>query len=226
MSEEEKDEPITVSEAMVATYRYVDSAVAKALEKLTISCKKGCNDCCKLLCTCTFAEALLIADTLLRRSDEEWDAWLPKLRAAAQEADFPEVDNDTYFKKKVPCVFLKDGACSIYEIRPAACRLHYVLTPPENCSPDAPTIKIQSPDFRPLEQMIWKVSKQVLDESFGGKMAMMAGPLPLMVMAVALVLLKEDPQHRTEVLVACKGLLTPEKWMVRMILNKEKRLSS
>lgn len=40
------------------------------------------------------------------------------------------------------CVFLKDNKCSIYPVRPGACRIHYVITPAENCNVR------QYPDFR------------------------------------------------------------------------------
>ena len=159
----------------------------------------------------------------MRRENDEWEKfWLPKLRAAAIEADFPEISNGSYFTKKVSCVFLKDRECGIYDIRPAACRLHYVTTPREQCSPDAPKVQVQAPDFRQLEQLVWNVSRQILEESFDGNMDLLAGPLALMVLAVSLILLKNDP-HQADVLQACKGLLTPAKWMQRMISNKVKR---
>jgi Fe-S-cluster containining protein len=216
------DGPIAVPDAMRAMYAEVDSLVAKALTKVTVSCKKGCHDCCKLLCCCTFAESILIADTLLRAEGDEWvKVWLPKLQAAAWAADYPEISNDSYFKKKIPCAFLKDGTCAIYDMRPGACRLHYVVTPPANCSPDVTKVDIQTPDFQNLEHSIWSVSKQVLDESFNGNTNLLAGPLALMVMASALVLLKEDRENHNMVLQSCKGLLTPNRWMERMIKNKE-----
>jgi Fe-S-cluster containining protein len=39
-----------------------------------------------------------------------------------------------YFSLRLPCPFLEDGACSIYDDRPLACREHLVTSPPENCS--------------------------------------------------------------------------------------------
>ena len=38
-----------------------------------------------------------------------------------------------YRDASLPCPFLKDGRCSIYEHRPLACRAHYALANPDNC---------------------------------------------------------------------------------------------
>ena len=148
------DEPIGVSEALAALFESLDKTAQDALQKFghVVSCKKGCNHCCKLLCTCSFAESVLIAETLLK--GDAWEVWLPKLREAALKTDFEGVDDGTYFSKKHSCVFLNDeGACSIYSIRPAACRFHLVVSPPENCDPDhRGTANLI--DFRKLEHVV------------------------------------------------------------------------
>ena len=41
--------------------------------------------------------------------------------------------NRAYYALRLPCIFLEDGACSIYEHRPAACREYLVTSPPELC---------------------------------------------------------------------------------------------
>ena len=41
--------------------------------------------------------------------------------------------NRAYYALRLPCIFLEDGACSIYEHRPAACREYLVTSPAELC---------------------------------------------------------------------------------------------
>jgi Fe-S-cluster containining protein len=40
----------------------------------------------------------------------------------------------TYFRQDIPCPFLEDGACSIYDERPITCREYLVTSPPEYCA--------------------------------------------------------------------------------------------
>lgn len=73
-----------------------------------IACDKGCSDCCKMNVKISQIEANHIADKIGIQSKQ-----LPSSR--------------TYKSDKfmgVPCVFLKEGSCSIYEIRPFVCRNH------------------------------------------------------------------------------------------------------
>jgi Fe-S-cluster containining protein len=41
--------------------------------------------------------------------------------------------NRAYYALRLPCIFLENEACSIYEHRPAACREYLVATPAEWC---------------------------------------------------------------------------------------------
>lgn len=41
---------------------------------------------------------------------------------------------DEYFQLRVPCMFLKNGRCSIYSERPISCRKYYVGNPVWSCS--------------------------------------------------------------------------------------------
>jgi Fe-S-cluster containining protein len=43
--------------------------------------------------------------------------------------------SDWYAGLKIPCPFLSEGVCRIYEQRPLACREYFVTSPPEWCRP-------------------------------------------------------------------------------------------
>lgn len=119
-----------------------------------ISCARGCAACCRMLVPVSAPEAFALrdmvanvpeaarqaihrrlADTIARL---EQAGLLAQLREAA-ETDRPITDemmeplNRAYYALKIPCPFLENETCSIYEDRPAACRELLVTSPAEWC---------------------------------------------------------------------------------------------
>lgn len=207
----EEADQVAVSDQLRGLYKNLDAVAADIIAKsgAVPSCGKGCAHCCSLLCTCTFVESLLIAETLIEKG--ELEELLPRLREAAKATDYPGVNTGSYFSKNIPCVFLKDGACSIYEIRPSACRFHFAISPPEQCSPEAKTGTTQL-DLQRLEQSVWMASREVLNILFKGDESLLAGPLALMVLACSRIVLEGEPLW-AKVAAACDGLRTPAHWM-------------
>lgn len=77
-------------------------------------CKKGCAHCCKMAVGISEHEAKLI-------SEYTGQAALP-----VTEIRLPDENVRRY--AGVPCSFLNDdGTCSIYDVRPLACRAHHVV---------------------------------------------------------------------------------------------------
>ena len=78
----------------------------------TFDCKDGCSDCCK---------AILVGK-------REWAAIVKR------------VGRPLYIKQDViTCPLLKDGRCSVYDIRPTVCRLFGAvedLRCPRGCGPE------------------------------------------------------------------------------------------
>ena len=74
------------------------------------ACKSGCSFCCHIAATITETEALIISRATGIKPK--------KLSAKVNH----EETRDKWFG--VPCTFLKNGKCSIYDARPLACRLH------------------------------------------------------------------------------------------------------
>lgn len=75
------------------------------------ACKNGCSYCCNIAVTLTTTEAELIGKHVGRKPT------IPAHR----------VDIMANQKKYsgAPCPFLKQGRCSVYEVRPLACRIHF-----------------------------------------------------------------------------------------------------
>lgn len=76
------------------------------------ACRKKCSHCCHIAALISDVEAQRIGEAI-RRKPAKVGAFPPDV----------EGQRDKYFG--VPCTFLKGGRCSIYEVRPLACRLHF-----------------------------------------------------------------------------------------------------
>jgi Fe-S-cluster containining protein len=132
-----------------------DQAIAIAVRKdgNPTTCAKGCSMCCRLqLVPITPSEAyeiLCLVESLpeprrsavLERFSERaarlHDAGLAENYLEGREPENPEQARDRlgrYQELGLICPFLEDDACSIYEMRPFACREYLVTTPKEFCA--------------------------------------------------------------------------------------------
>lgn len=119
-----------------------------------VSCRQGCAACCRMLIPVSAPEAFALAESIRTWPAPRREAALARLRDArdtldragllAQLRDFAEAPdqwsdeqfepvNRAYFGLRLPCPFLVEESCSIYEDRPAACRELQVTSPPEFC---------------------------------------------------------------------------------------------
>ncbi len=120
-----------------------------------ISCQKGCSACCEglmvavsppeafslseMMRTLPTAHRQRIEDRLVVTREHLAEAGLlPALQNLAESStqqndEGSEPINRAYYALRLPCVFLENGACSIYEHRPSACREHLVTSPAELC---------------------------------------------------------------------------------------------
>lgn len=74
-------------------------------------CKAGCSDCCSMALHITQDEANAIAKATGR---------------TALVPDYHEnIEASIKLYEGVPCPFLVEGSCSVYDARPFACRAHY-----------------------------------------------------------------------------------------------------
>lgn len=114
-----------------------------------VSCK-ACTvpACCYQIVTLSIPEALLLARQLRReqRNTPELSQYLRVL--AAEQHRLRHV---AYFAQQRPCPFLDlDRRCSVYAIRPAACRAYWIWSPFENCGSTDSTVTVARSDSRLL----------------------------------------------------------------------------
>ena len=152
---------------------FVDMGVAKAEgEGRMISCQKGCSACCSQPVPVAEFEAYNIAEVVVRLPEprrteviEKFDAavahfarigWFEKFNkfSSLEEEGFSEVLLE-YMREDVPCPFLLDGACSIYEDRPLVCREYLVTNPPENCAdPNSENLRVIKIPIAPSQNLL------------------------------------------------------------------------
>lgn len=129
--------------------------VARSVEVgKTPSCSKGCAACCRMLVPLSSPEALALGQWV-RSLPSEQQARISKRFAEAKAQllshglwkklselgdtstppndDEVEEVNRRYYALRMPCPFLEDESCTIYDERPVACRELLVTSPAERC---------------------------------------------------------------------------------------------
>lgn len=117
-----------------------------------VPCRKGCSACCNYLIPLSAPEVFRMTEEVLAMPENRGRAVLQSCLDAAKKIldDTPEgidpyssttANTPTqvsqlgrwYAALKLPCPFLSDGLCTIYEQRPTACREHIVTGSPSLC---------------------------------------------------------------------------------------------
>jgi Fe-S-cluster containining protein len=105
---------------MASTSRLVAALLSRAPEG-SVACKAGCGHCCYQVVAVSPPEALTIFDHLKRlREPAELEALRTRVRELYQRSR--GLSSAERFSPEHPCAFLEAGSCSIYEVRPLACR--------------------------------------------------------------------------------------------------------
>ena len=112
----------TIKEVYKAIDKYFENAPEE--NKKGIQCKTGCTACCFIDVDISEDEAAIILNYCNENGIEIDKEYLEK-QAAVGRKKYSELSR---------CVFLKeDNLCSIYPVRPIACRKHWVKTDPSLC---------------------------------------------------------------------------------------------
>jgi Fe-S-cluster containining protein len=128
-----------------------------------VSCRAGCAACCRQFVVVSPLEARSIerhvrsADRTQQRRWQEAQAQhskalsrLPSLMRRVQAFRAaggyltPEAGDALereYWAAQIPCPFLAGERCTIYPVRPFACREHFALTPAELCARDLDAVE-------------------------------------------------------------------------------------
>lgn len=113
-----------------------------------VACCKGCAACCTQNVTITATEAELIHRYIVEQNKSDW---LANILAQKRAAKRPKMTTNDFAKacldgKDVdpgtaddltPCLFLENGVCQIYEVRPFTCR---AFLSAKTCGPHQPAV--------------------------------------------------------------------------------------
>jgi Fe-S-cluster containining protein len=112
--------------ALAFIWRFIDDSA----EGQTFSCKRGCAGCCYQPVLTFEAEAKLIRKLLATEPHRVIDPAKLVLHGAMSM----EYHASKITRPERRCAFLQDNNdCSIYDVRPIACRNHRSVDPPEKC---------------------------------------------------------------------------------------------
>jgi len=105
----------------------VDDAIARivSLEGLVepIDCRPGCHYCCYNQPMVTPPEALLIGQSVEKTFKDRQRAELfERIGSVLELTRDVGQDEIVMMRHELPCIFLTNGMCSVYEVRPAICR--------------------------------------------------------------------------------------------------------
>lgn len=132
-----------------AVVRETSAAVEAAGAK--ISCRKGCGACCRNLVAISEVEARRVGAVVESLPEARRDVVRGRFAEARrrleragllEELESPDRVTDegytalvgAYFEEGIPCPFLEEESCSIYDERPITCREFLVTSPPEHCA--------------------------------------------------------------------------------------------
>ena len=173
-------------------YAYLDkhateAAALAAVSGHPVTCS-ACTSaaCCKQLTTTSMPEIFVLAEALLRRSD--WRDALPRLRDAvladcavsphtapphAAPPHATPLTRRSRFLADVPCGLLDPTTkrCTVYDVRPACCRFHIIVSDPKACDaprgpdgkpdPSIPAPGTQALNLLELEAAVWELSAAI-----------------------------------------------------------------
>jgi Fe-S-cluster containining protein len=146
--------PMRLADLVPTAFGLTDILVGranKAAEKIgrPISCRSGCGIRCCQIVPLSPPEVFYLADYILTLPAVRQKTVTEKFELIVKELDShslssrlldPEYTDELvlaiaeeYFALQLPCPFLAEGSCSIYEHRPVACREYNVTSPPEYC---------------------------------------------------------------------------------------------
>lgn len=163
-------------------YDYLDKTLDQGeLERRSgskISCSKGCAACCRLPVSATIAEALLIFEALEKTGDKLLlQSVMKEANAQADLVMAGGITKESWWAKQVACPLLgpSTNLCRAYDLRPEACRMHFVVSPMENCQPGAVDGNTLQLNFSETSKRQWMAEIMATNEELGVN----SSPMPM-----------------------------------------------
>ncbi len=113
----------------IRMYDRLAAAQSSVIEqtRVELACAKGCAYCCHLRVEIRPHDAFVLAQQMRARfSGEQLDKAIERL--ASTVARIGVLTPEQHVRAGIPCALLENGACSVYEGRPATCRKYYSVS--------------------------------------------------------------------------------------------------
>ncbi len=180
----------TLTELLPVLRRLEQSGSEAAIEGLAsrgqpISCRQACSACCDHLVPVTLFEAESLSFAIRAMPPPQQHALADRFRSALQQlaasglndriqaedwiGDTPSARHIVldYLYQRIPCPFLVDSACSVYELRPFACREYLVVSPPAHCADPAANAVVRVNLPLRLFPILNRIGASVFDDTRG-----------------------------------------------------------
>ena len=123
-----------------------------------VSCRTGCTACCYYPLRVGDWEMALVLEAFRKlpaRTRHKVKSTLERSSARVARirdgwTGFPELEDDRlrYSRDRIKCPLLLEDRCVAYSVRPVQCRLHVVVSDPEQCyGGDKPVMKPRTSDI-------------------------------------------------------------------------------
>ena len=112
--------PSRASSTAKRAHEFFETSLKNNPSPEKIECAKGCTFCCHVTVAATAPEIFLVANHIREHHKEEFNAILERVRAADQKTR--GLSSYERAVKQIPCALLKEGACTVYGVRPGPCR--------------------------------------------------------------------------------------------------------
>ncbi len=110
-----------VLKQVIRFYKKYDERISELAG--SIACAAGCDFCCHYHVVATAPEIFAIAEHLAKMPKAEKTKIQERIKETASRVSKMAVSE--YMVTNIPCAMLENGRCSIYELRPLACRGHH-----------------------------------------------------------------------------------------------------
>ena len=135
-----------LSGAIESMYEAIDQLIESLLKMaarngIRVDCRKGCSRCCQQPVFANSYELQFLGEFVKKKFSPEEQAAILR-RAKEKNYRTSQLSGKAILNNKMPCPLLKDSACSVYPVRPLACRI-YLSTRLSSCiqfynQPEAP----------------------------------------------------------------------------------------
>lgn len=120
----QRDDPERAARLAHAFHEGFERSMAHGPREDRIACRPGCSMCCNNLILVTAPEVFAIAGEIARRADAR-----AAMNAVARGALAGRgLDSDARLERRLACPMLAVDLCSIYAVRPIACRGFFSLS--------------------------------------------------------------------------------------------------